>query len=56
MLRGAIHNFGGKVEVVEVVSGRCVLKYLGPKPIGAGVRAAIKDQFHDIKEVELLDF
>jgi hypothetical protein len=27
MLRGAIHSFGGSVEVVEVAGGVCKIKY-----------------------------
>ena len=55
MLRGAITAYGGGVEVVEVNGGRVVLRYNGPKPIGYGMVAAVKDKFHDLKEVVLLD-
>ncbi|KAG0616195.1 hypothetical protein M758_5G097900 [Ceratodon purpureus] len=55
MLRPAIRNYGGSVEVVSVdtVKGECQVKYQGPAPIGMGIQAAIKDKFPDIKEVIL---
>lgn len=55
MIRPAIHNFGGSVEVVEVANGVCKLKYAGPKPIGHGVVAAVKDQFKELRQVILVD-
>jgi len=55
MLRGAINNFGGSVEVLDVKKDTCLLRYKGPKPIGKGVQAAIKDRFPEIKEVILID-
>lgn len=55
MLRGAISAYGGSVEVLEVGNGRAKLKFTGPKPIGYGMIAAIRDKFHDLKEVVLLD-
>eukprot|EP00246_Nothoceros_aenigmaticus_P018608 TRINITY_DN9812_c0_g1_i1.p1 TRINITY_DN9812_c0_g1~~TRINITY_DN9812_c0_g1_i1.p1 ORF type:complete len:486 (-),score=93.02 TRINITY_DN9812_c0_g1_i1:238-1695(-) len=58
ILKPAILNYGGAVEVVSVCSGsgQCRVKYRGPAPIGAGIRAAIKDKFPDIKDVILLDY
>ncbi|KAJ9526978.1 hypothetical protein QJQ45_025313 [Haematococcus lacustris] len=53
MLRGAIHNFGGSVEVVEVQGSSCTVLYKGPPAIAKGVMAAIKDRFPSIKEVVL---
>ena len=55
MLRGAISAYGGGVEVLEVAGGRATLKYGGPKPIGYGMVAAIKDKFRDLNDVVLLD-
>jgi Fe-S cluster biogenesis protein NfuA len=55
MLRGAISAYGGSVEVLEVGNGRAKLNFTGPKPIGYGMVAAIKDKFHDLKEILLFD-
>lgn len=55
MLRGAIAAYGGSIEVIEVSSGEAILRYDGPKPIGYGVMAAIKDKFKDITTVIMLD-
>eukprot|EP00898_Chlorokybus_atmophyticus_P007762 jgi/Chlat1/7988/Chrsp7S07745 len=56
MLRPAITNYGGSVEVVSVdaAAGTCEVRYSGPPPIGMGVQAAIKDKFPDIRQVTLL--
>jgi len=56
MLRGAVHGLGGRVEVVGVQEGVCTVRYQGPRPIGEGLRAAVKDQFRTIKEVVLVPF
>lgn len=55
MLRPAIRNYGGSVEVVSIdtAAGICQVKYQGPPPIGMGIQAAIKDKFPDIKQVIL---
>lgn len=55
MLRPAIRNYGGSVEVtsVDTATGECQVKYQGPAPIGMGIQAAIKDKFPDIKQVVL---
>ena len=55
MLRGAIAAYGGSVEVMEVSNGRAVLKYEGPKPIGYGMVAAVKDKFKDLRDVMVID-
>jgi Fe-S cluster biogenesis protein NfuA len=53
ILRPAIRNYGGSVEVlsVEAGAGNCVVKYVGPDSIGSGVKAAIKEKFPDILNV-----
>lgn len=51
LIRPAIHNFGGSVEVMEVAKGKCTLKYTGPKSIGQGVKAAVKDKFPELQEI-----
>eukprot|EP01018_Ginkgo_biloba_P026183 Gb_03585 [translate_table: standard] len=53
MLRPAIHNYGGSVEVISVEGENCHVKYNGPDPIGKGIQAAIKDKFSDITNVTL---
>jgi Fe-S cluster biogenesis protein NfuA len=55
ILRGAIHGYGGSVEVRAVEASRCVLVYKGPMPIGYGVRAAVKDKFPELSEVIMID-
>ncbi|KAL4459185.1 hypothetical protein ABPG75_014050 [Micractinium tetrahymenae] len=55
MLRGAVAAYGGSVEVVSVEQGICTLRYKGPKPIGYGLRAAIRDKYPDIVEVLMID-
>lgn len=37
------------------VQGICTLRYKGPKPIGYGLRAAVRDKYPDIIEVLMLD-
>lgn len=55
MLRGAIHNFGGVVEVASVEGGVVSLRYIGPPAIGKGVAAAVKDAFApNVKEVRFV--
>ncbi|CAM6040451.1 unnamed protein product [Sphagnum compactum] len=56
ILRPAIRNYGGVVEVISVdtTSGECQVHFKGPAPIGMGIQAAIKDKFPDIKSVVLL--
>ncbi len=56
ILRPAIRNYGGVVEVISVdtTSGECQVQFKGPAPIGMGIQAAIKDKFPDIKSVVLL--
>ncbi|CAM6086802.1 unnamed protein product [Calypogeia fissa] len=57
MLRPALHNYGGFVQVVEVSpeKGLAVIKYKGPPLLASGIQAAIKDAFPDINEVVVLD-
>ncbi|KXZ48915.1 hypothetical protein GPECTOR_24g204 [Gonium pectorale] len=55
MLRGAIHNYGGSVEVLSVEGGVATLRYKGPPAIGKGIQGALRDSFHDIKEIRLVD-
>ncbi|RZC88278.1 hypothetical protein C5167_016100 [Papaver somniferum] len=53
ILRPAIKNYGGSVEVISVDGGDCHVKYMGPESIGSGVKAAIKEKFPDIVNVIL---
>ncbi|KAF4370082.1 nifU-like protein 1, chloroplastic [Cannabis sativa] len=53
ILRPAIKNFGGSVEVLSVENGDCFVNYVGPESIGSGVKAAIKEKFPDIINVIL---
>uniref|UniRef100_A0A2N9IM44 NIF system FeS cluster assembly NifU C-terminal domain-containing protein n=1 Tax=Fagus sylvatica TaxID=28930 RepID=A0A2N9IM44_FAGSY len=55
ILRPAIKNFGGSVEVLSVEGGDCRVKYKGPESIGSGIKAAIKEKFPDIVNVVLTD-
>lgn len=52
VLRPAIKNYGGSVEVLSVVGGDCVVRYVGPDSIGSGIKAAIKERFPEIVNVE----
>jgi len=51
LLRPAIKNYGGSVEVLAVEGGKCELRFDGPKPLAAGIQSALKDKFPDIGEV-----
>ncbi|CAK9145246.1 unnamed protein product [Ilex paraguariensis] len=51
ILRPAIKNYGGGVEVLSVEGGDCRVKYVGPESIGTGIKAAIKEKFPDIVNV-----
>ncbi|XP_074568364.1 nifU-like protein 1, chloroplastic [Curcuma longa] len=51
ILRPAIRNYGGSVEVVSVEGGDCSVRYTGPDSIGSGIKAAIKEKFTDIVNV-----
>ncbi|KAK7337548.1 hypothetical protein VNO77_18129 [Canavalia gladiata] len=51
ILRPAIKNYGGSVEVLSVEGGECYVKYVGPESIGSGIKAAIKEKFPDILNV-----
>ncbi|KAL0420157.1 UNVERIFIED_CONTAM: NifU-like protein 1, chloroplastic [Sesamum radiatum] len=52
ILRPAIKNYGGSVEVLSVVNGDCLVKYVGPDSIGSGIKAAIKERFPEIVNIE----
>ncbi|KAI5599102.1 hypothetical protein POPTR_002G192200v4 [Populus trichocarpa] len=51
ILRPAITNFGGSVEVLSVENGECRVQYTGPESIASGIKAAIKEKFPDIVDV-----
>lgn len=51
VLRPAIRNYGGSVEVISIDGGDCLVKYEGPESIGTGIKAAIKERFPDITNV-----
>ncbi|KAG2697741.1 hypothetical protein I3760_07G119200 [Carya illinoinensis] len=51
VLRPAIKNYGGSVEVLSVEGGDCLVKYVGPESIGTGIKAAIKEKFPDVVNV-----
>ncbi|CAH2072068.1 unnamed protein product [Thlaspi arvense] len=51
ILRPAIKNYGGSVQVLAVEGEDCLVKYVGPESIGMGIRAAIKEKFKDISNV-----
>ncbi|PPS16964.1 hypothetical protein GOBAR_AA03627 [Gossypium barbadense] len=53
ILRPAIKNYGGSVEVLSIEEGECVVSYTGPETIGSGIKAAIKEKFPDITNVVL---
>ncbi|KAL6500228.1 NifU-like protein 1, chloroplastic [Orobanche hederae] len=52
VLRPAIKNYGGSVHVLSVVGGVCLVKYVGPESLGSGIKAAIKEKFPEILNVE----
>ncbi|ONK67608.1 uncharacterized protein A4U43_C05F1850 [Asparagus officinalis] len=51
ILRPAIKNYGGSVDVVSIEGGDCHVRYVGPDSIGSGIRAAIKERFPEIVNV-----
>lgn len=55
ILRPAIKNYGGSVEVISVEGGDCHVRYVGPDTIGTGIKAAIKEKFPDIVNVVFSD-
>ncbi|KAL2345501.1 hypothetical protein Fmac_006786 [Flemingia macrophylla] len=55
ILRPAIKNFGGSVEVLSVEGGECRVRYVGPDSIGSGIKAAIKEKFPDILNVTFIN-
>lgn len=52
VLRPAISNYKGKVDVLSLEAGVCQISYEGPEPIWVGVRAAVRDKFPDITEIQ----
>ncbi|KAG9157190.1 hypothetical protein Leryth_004869 [Lithospermum erythrorhizon] len=55
VLRPAIKNFGGSVDVISIDGGDCHVNYAGPESIGSGIKAAIKEKFPDIVNVVFTD-
>jgi NFU1 iron-sulfur cluster scaffold homolog, mitochondrial len=51
ILRPAIKNYGGSVEVLSVDGEDCLVEYVGPESIGSGIKAAIRERFPDIVNV-----
>jgi NFU1 iron-sulfur cluster scaffold homolog, mitochondrial len=51
ILRLAITNYSGTVDVVAIDGEDCLVKYDGPESIGSGIKAAIKEKFPDIPNV-----
>lgn len=51
ILRPAIKNYGGSVEVLSLEGSDCLVNYVGPESIGSGIKAAIKEKFSDIANV-----
>ncbi|XP_073145310.1 nifU-like protein 1, chloroplastic [Henckelia pumila] len=54
ILRPAINNYGGSVQVISIDGGDCLVKYVGPPTIGSGIQAAIKERFPDILNVHFI--
>jgi len=55
VLRPAIKNYGGTIDVTKIEKGVCEVVYTGPPQIAVGITAAIKDKFPDIRDVKFLD-
>ncbi|XP_074267629.1 nifU-like protein 1, chloroplastic [Silene latifolia] len=51
ILRPAIKNYGGEVDVIAIQGGDCTVKYDGPDTIGSGIKAAIREKFPEIVNV-----
>jgi NFU1 iron-sulfur cluster scaffold homolog, mitochondrial len=51
LLRPAVTNYGGSIDVVAVEGSICTVSYDGPEPIWVGVKAAIRDRFTDLRDV-----
>lgn len=51
VLRPAIKNYGGEVDVISIEGGDCTVKYQGPDTIGSGIKAAIRERFPGIVNV-----
>ena len=52
LLRPAVQGYGGSVEAQAIDAGVCTVAYEGPDPIWVGVRAAIRDKFPDLLDVQ----
>lgn len=52
-LRPAIVNYGGEVIILEVSPTRVAISYKGPAPILVGIKAAIKDKFPTVEDVDV---
>lgn len=53
-LRPAIMNYGGEVTVVDISEDSIKIAYNGPEPILHGIKAAIKDKFPTILEINVI--
>ena len=53
MLRHAIKNYGGEVNVIAIVGEDCTVRYERPQTIGLGIKATVKERFPDIVNVVL---
>ncbi|KAH9626860.1 hypothetical protein KSS87_002260 [Heliosperma pusillum] len=51
ILRPAIKNYGGEVDVITIEGEDCTVKYDGPDTIGSGIKAAIREKFPEIVNV-----
>lgn len=51
MLRPAIKNYGGSVEVLKFEDGVVDLEFSGPAPLAAGIQAALKDKFPEVADI-----
>lgn len=52
-LSGAIHNYGGSVNVASVENGVCVLEFKGPLALGQSIASSLKGKFPLLAEVKL---
>lgn len=52
-LSGAIHNYGGRVQVVGVSDGICSLEFSGPVALAQSIASSIKGKFPLVKECKI---
>jgi len=52
-LRGAIHNYGGSVQVLEVKDGICSLEFSGPQALAMSIASSVKGKFPLVKECKI---